>query len=95
MPNIDLSLYLSKISGTIQSVSGYMGTDSMPGCTYGTCWYIINEVQTINQSELDFFKVDNVASNARDVDISVADSWTQSFYNYGLFAPVKAWTNLI
>jgi hypothetical protein len=41
---LDISSYLSKISGTTSSVSGYMGTDTMPGCTYGTCWYILNEV---------------------------------------------------
>lgn len=39
---IDLTTYLTKVSGTTQSVSGYMGTDSMPGCNYGTCWYIMN-----------------------------------------------------
>jgi carbonic anhydrase len=52
---VNLDLVLTKITGTINSVTGYAGTDSMPGCTYGTCWYILNEVQTINQTELDFF----------------------------------------
>ena len=39
---VDPSLVLSKIAGTINSVSGYSGTDTMPGCTTGTCWYVIN-----------------------------------------------------
>lgn len=52
-----------------------MATDTMPPCNYGTCWYVINEVQTINQAELDFFKVANVASNARDVDLNTATTW--------------------
>lgn len=85
--NVDPSAFLTQISGTTSTVTGYMGTDTMPGCTYGTCWYIMNEVQTINQSELDFFKVPNVASNARMADITAATAWTQTFYNYGLFAP--------
>lgn len=46
--NIDLTLLVSQVAGTINNVSGYTGTDSMPGCTAGVCWYIINETQTIN-----------------------------------------------
>lgn len=67
---IDLSPLLDKISGTTKSVSGYMGTDSMPGCDYGTCWYIMNEPQTISNDQLNFFKVSGLASNARTVDIT-------------------------
>ena len=40
---IDPSLFLTQISGTTATVSGYMGTDSMPPCSYGTCWYLMNE----------------------------------------------------
>jgi len=86
---IDLSLYLNKVSGSTTSIAGYMGSDTMPGCTYGTCWYIVNTVQTINQSELDFFLVPDVSNNARMADTSAATSWTQTFFNYGLFAPIN------
>lgn len=88
--SIDLSIYLNKIAGTTLSVAGYMGSDSMPGCTYGTCWYVTNTVQPITQSEFEFFLVPDVASNARQAGITAATSWTQSFYNYGLFAPINA-----
>ena len=40
----------------------------MPSCDAGLCWYVFNEVQTINQSEYDFFVVDGVAHNARQAD---------------------------
>lgn len=52
---VDLSTILSKVAGTVNSVTGYSGTDSMPGCTSGICWYVVNNLQTINQQELDFF----------------------------------------
>jgi hypothetical protein len=39
---IDLSLILTKTAGTTMNISGYSGTDTMPNCTSGICWYLIN-----------------------------------------------------
>jgi hypothetical protein len=86
---LDLSPLLDKVAGATKSVSGYMGSDSMPGCDYGTCWYIMNQPLTIKSSQVDFFKVKDLASNARTVDLTGSSAWTQSFYNYGLFAPLN------
>lgn len=87
--SIDLTTLLSQVAGTTKSVSGYMGADSMPPCSYGTCWYLVNEVETISQAQVDFFKVSGQASNARQLDLTGQTAWTQTFYNYGLFAPIN------
>lgn len=87
---IDPTLLISPVAGTINSVTGYSGTDSMPGCTLGTCWYIINEVMKISQAELDFFVMEGQASNARKTDQTGLTAYITTLYNYGIFAPVNA-----
>jgi carbonic anhydrase len=39
---IDPSLLISRVAGTTTSVTGYSGTDSMPSCENGVCWYVFN-----------------------------------------------------
>jgi hypothetical protein len=41
--NIDISLLLSRVAGSTTTVTGYIGTDSMPPCTSSTCWYVVNQ----------------------------------------------------
>jgi len=88
---VDVSTILSKVAGTVNSVTGYSGTDSMPGCTSGICWYVVNNLQTINQQELDFFTAsmpDGVTVNFRGRQYY--NAVTTTLYNYGIFAPPNA-----
>lgn len=38
---VDLNLVLSRVAGTVNSVIGYSGTNSMPPCSTGTCYYVV------------------------------------------------------
>lgn len=69
------------------TISGYLGTDSMPVCTDRLCWYLINQPFTITQAEFDFFNVEGQTSNARNPNqYDTATHTTQQFYNDGPFA---------
>ena len=73
------------------TISGYLGTDSMPVCTDRLCWYLINQPFTITQAEFDFFNVEGQASNARNPNqYDTATHTTQQFYNNGPFATYVA-----
>jgi hypothetical protein len=62
---VDLSTVMSKVAGTVNSITGYPGTDTMPwgsptsttSCATGVCWYVVNQVYQINQDELNFFQM--------------------------------------
>ena len=63
----------------------------MPSCTSGICWYVVNNLQTINQQELDFFTTtmpDGMTQNFRGRQYYNAQ--TSTLYNYGIFAPPNA-----
>ena len=45
---VDLNLVLSRVAGTVNSVIGYSGTNSMPPCSTSTCYYVVQQVQQIN-----------------------------------------------
>jgi hypothetical protein len=47
--SVDLSILLTQISGVLSTVSGYLGTDTMPNCDKTLCWYVVNEPYTITK----------------------------------------------
>lgn len=68
------------------NIYGYIGTDTMPTCTNGLCWFIHQQPYVINEEQLNFFKVDGVAANARMFDQSEPDQYSRLFLFNGLFA---------
>lgn len=48
-------------------ITGYVGSDTMPTCARGYCWYLIEKNYTLSQAQLDKLKVDSVPANARHV----------------------------
>lgn len=48
-------------------VTGYVGSDTMPKCTRGYCWYLIEKNYTLSQDQLTKLYVDSVPANARHV----------------------------
>ena len=38
---LDPSLLISRVAGTTNSIFGYTGTDDMPPCNVGNCYYIV------------------------------------------------------
>lgn len=49
---------------------GYVGTDSMPNCLKAVCWYLYQQPFLLTQQNLDYFKVDGLASNVRNRDLA-------------------------
>jgi len=48
-------------------IRGYVGTNTVPNCERGVCWYFLGEPQPISQAQLDKLKIPGVASNNRGV----------------------------
>ena len=52
-------------------MTGYIGTDTMPSCDAGFCWYFIEKVFEISEDQLNYLKDKNTPSNARAVDLGI------------------------
>jgi len=46
---MDISKLLDLASSMKSDISGYIGTDTMPPCTNGVCYYIYEKIFTITQ----------------------------------------------
>lgn len=46
---MDLSKILDLAASMKSNVAGYVGTDTMPDCKKGVCWYIYEKVFNITQ----------------------------------------------
>jgi len=74
-------------AATNDKVLAYVGSDTMPTCDPGLCWYLLPTPYLITQQQLDFFKVKGVASNYRQQDLSTNElSYSRTLLNTGLFA---------
>ena len=82
---VDFSLVLPHDTADKNNIYGYAGTDTMPGCD-SVCWYIIETPQVISQAQLDFFKMQDLASNARQIGLG-DDTYEAFFFWYGKDAP--------
>jgi len=80
---VDLNSILSKVGGTTNSVSGYSGSDTMPDCGK-VCWYIVNQPQQINSTQLNFFMYSGVPYTIKNPNQYNAN--TILMYNNGIFA---------
>lgn len=83
---MDLSQILDIGAGLFTTVSGYIGTDTMPPCTNYVCWYLYNSPFLITQQQLDFFKVDNVKHNIRTNNLAPLNTYKYNFFQEGLFS---------
>ena len=52
---VDLSKLLPKTSMMRKTISGYIGTETIPECKMSTGWYIISEPYDISAADLKFF----------------------------------------
>jgi hypothetical protein len=47
-------------------IIGYIGTDTIPGCDRGYCWYLVNGTNYISPAHFEKLKISGVTSNARN-----------------------------
>jgi carbonic anhydrase len=66
--SMDISKLLDLASSMKSNISGYVGTDTMPPCTRGVCYYVYEKIFSITQAQLDYFKVKNINYNARQAN---------------------------
>jgi carbonic anhydrase len=64
---IDLSLLMPLDFSLHSYVMGYVGTNTVPNCERGQCWYFVKDVQSITQDQLNKLMVSGVKSNNRHV----------------------------
>ena len=84
---VDLDILLTQISGVLNTVSGYLGTDTMPNCDKTLCWYIVNEPYTITTAQLLFFQT--YMPNNRKTFLFSESTATSTYYNTGPFVPAS------
>ena len=70
---------MSKLLGFGASMNsdivGYIGSDTIPSCKKGLCWYLYVKPFKITQAQLDSFKVKGVEANARGTNFSTDARW--------------------
>lgn len=68
---IDIEAIVNASTSLYYPVYGYVGGLTQPPCTSKVCWYLLQRKLPIKQSQLDYFKVQGVQSNARQADQGV------------------------
>jgi carbonic anhydrase len=46
-------------------IFGYIGTQTVPNCERGVCWYIIKDPLTISPNQFNALKVKDITANRR------------------------------
>lgn len=64
---MDLTQILTPTFAMENFISGYYGSDTMPDCLTTFIWYLVETPFEISQKQLDYFKVDNVKWNNRNI----------------------------
>lgn len=54
---------------------GYVGSETVPDCTYNVCWYVPSTPGTITQATLDSIKQMNGVDNNRMTDLGKVPSY--------------------
>lgn len=64
--DFDLSLLVDVGTPMYYPLYGYIGSLTQPPCTKSVCWYLVQRAFPITKEQLEYLKVKNVKSNARD-----------------------------
>jgi carbonic anhydrase len=62
---LDLSSILTPDFSLNNYIMGYVGTNSVPNCERGVCWYIVKDVFSIGSDQLEKLKIPGVPFNNR------------------------------
>ncbi len=62
---LDLSTLIPIDFSLKEYVTGYVGTNTVPNCERGVCWYILRNVHSIGPDQLEKLKVKDVKANNR------------------------------
>ena len=82
---IDLSKLLPQDAAMYTNVTGYIGSLTAPPCSKDVCWYIVEEVFKIEESELNYFQYADVERNARAANLSPVTKYGKIMRNVALF----------
>lgn len=67
---VDLSKLVGFAAHMKSDMITYVGSDTMPKCTQGICWYLYLKQFKITKKQLDLLRVDKVQSNVRATNLS-------------------------
>ena len=84
--SINLDKLTPKSTAMYSDITGYYGTDSMPPCDIFSCWYLLKRPLTISTAAFNFFKVNGVAFNNRQLDLT--PSYKAATYTLAPFGPL-------
>ncbi len=64
---LDLGALIPMDFSLKHSVLGYVGTETVPNCERGVCWYFVNQTYAISQAHYNKILIDGVSSNVRNL----------------------------
>ena len=50
-------------------ILGYLGTETVPTCQRGVCWYFVNGTNYISHEHFNMIKIPDVPANVRKVQV--------------------------